>query len=326
MICWRTKLFPLPNLTIFAILLSILVVAAVGLNFVVVIIILRMKKRELCSYILLSLSISDLLIGMVLGPITIAQILDYKLLLNCTAHFIRSYILVLLVGSSLLTLAAVSYDRYLLLTKLSNYNQYMTKKKVILLIGFAWFFPGLIPLTKIFNMTLYVVLRIANCTLPLITLGAFYYLITQEVRKREIHTSQNRINSCALDNDIFTVNKHTANIGRSTDLSVKYYSHDKLRKHKRVAKSVTLLIACYLAFIFPLNIWMILELINIEYSPKAHEVFYMCVVFFMHANSCINPIIYYAKQSEIKKGFKQIFKLSIPVYNNPKKIGINSNV
>nr|XP_047127176.1 D(1C) dopamine receptor-like [Hydra vulgaris] len=318
MICWRTKLLSFTNSKIFAILLTIPVVATITLNLFVVIIIIRMKKREIRNCILLSLSTSDLFVGMILGPITITQFLNTDLLSNCTVHFIRGYILVFLVGSSLSTLAVISYDRYLLLSKLTNYNKYMTKKKVIFLIGFAWFFPGFIPILKKINMTTYVILRIINCTLPLPTLVVFYFLITKEVHKREVMLRRYKSNSTKLKKIVFdsiesnnSISSKDNNID-STKYSVNYLRTENSRKLKyniRVAKSVTLLITCYFTFIFPLNLFMILELANVQYSPEAHEIFYMCAVFFMQVNSCINPLIYYSKQRDIKKGYQQILKL-----------------
>ncbi|XP_065668252.1 adenosine receptor A3 isoform X2 [Hydra vulgaris] len=320
MICWRTTLFQLQNINIFAILSSILILATIFCNLFVIAVIKNLKKRKISNLFLLSLSISDLCVGMVLGPFTIIQVLDVDLLLSCRAHFVRGYLLVLLVGSSLLTLAAVSYDRYLLLTKLTNYNKYMTENKAFFIILFCWLFPGLIPIVKSFNMTTYVVLRITTCSFPLVTLGTFYYLITKEVYTKRFKFLQNKTNNNIVVNDFslmcnenidYLIDKNTANISNSATLSVHLFNTKNTRNYKnriRVAKSVTLLIACYFAFIFPLNIWMILELSNLEYNTKAHQIFYLCAVFLMQANSCINPIIYYSKQSDIKKGFLQIFK------------------
>ncbi|XP_047140539.1 beta-2 adrenergic receptor [Hydra vulgaris] len=309
MICWRTKLLVLPNLKIFAILFAVPTIAAIICNFIVVIIITKLKKKPVSKYLLLSLSISDLLVGMILGPITLTQILNISLLSNCTAHFIRGYVIVLLVGSSLSTLAVISYDRYLLLTKLSNYNQYMSKKKGLSLIGFSWVFPGLVPIVRTFSMTLYVVLCIINFTYPIIALGSFYFLLTKKVYKREIEFRQN--NRIAPSNDVIQINTLYNNEDNLTKLSVNYFYIKNLKKYKhhvKVAKSATLLFTCYLAFIFPLNIWMILELSNIEYHATSHRIFYLCGIFLMQVNSCINPLIYYVKQKDIKKGFRQIFK------------------
>ena len=323
MICWRTKLLQLPNISLFAILLSLATVLATVCNIIVIIIIVRMKKRSTSNHILLSLSVSDLLVGSILGPITITQVLDTQLLSNCTAHFIRGYILVLLVGSSLLTLAVVSYDRYLLLTKLSNYNRYMTKQKASLLIGFSWLFPGLIPIAKQFNMMAYVTLRIFNCTLPLVALGTFYFLITKEVRRREAEFSHHRENPHIFSNNIIPINDTSGKISMSPESGVVYLHDENSRnnkKHVRLAKSVTFLISCYFTCIFPLNVWMILELAKVEYSIFAHQVFYLSAVFLMQINSCINPIIYYLKQNDIKKGFRKIFKLSLSKPNIQKLV------
>ncbi|XP_065671425.1 octopamine receptor beta-1R [Hydra vulgaris] len=327
MICWRTMLLVLPSLKVFAILFAVPTIAAIICNFIVVIIIIKLKKKPVSKYLLLSLSISDLLVGMILGPITLTQVLDISLLSNCTAHFIRGYVMVLLVGSSLLTLAMISYDRYLLLTKLSNYNQYMSKKKGFSLIGFSWFFPGLVPIVRTFSMTLYAVLRIINFTFPMIALGSFYFLLTKKVYKREIEFRQN--NRICPRNDVIQLNTIYSNEDSSAKLSVNNLNIKNLKKYKhhvKVAKSATLLFTCYFAFIFPLNIWMILEFSNFEYHADSHRIFYLCAIFLMQVNSCINPLIYYVKQRDIKKGFRQIFKFTKVQKSISKKLDMSEAI
>ena len=297
MICSHTKPLHLQNSTIFGILLCVATVVAAVCNILVLMIIVRLKKRSATNYILLSLAIADVLVGTILGPITVMQVLDVELSVNCTANFVRGYFLVLLVGSSLLTLAVVSYDRYLLLTKRSNYNQHMTMHKAAFLIGFSWLFPGLIPITKSVYMV-YSILCMANYTLPLIALATFYFLITKEVRKRENE----------LCHKIKSESTRQKYLTAEPNVHCKVSASRKHVTHLRIAKSVMLLIACYFACIFPLNIWMFLELTKVEYSKVSSEIFYLSSLFLMQVNSCINPVIYFSKQKEFKKGFKHLFK------------------
>nr|XP_047140540.1 octopamine receptor beta-1R-like [Hydra vulgaris] len=310
MICWRTNLLELPNLKIFGILLIIPILAAIVCNFCVFIVIVRMQKRAISNYLLMSLSISDLLVGIILGPLTLAQVFDINLLSNCTAHFIRSYFLVLLGGSSLLTLAVIAYDRYLLMTKLTNYNKYMTKRWGFTLVGFSWIFPGTIPIAKILNMNAYVVLRILNFTLSVVALGTFYFLIIKALNNKRVEFRQNN----QIYQSVSCYSQVDKNINKQNKLiksSVNYFLIKNLKRQKyytKVAKSVTLLFTCYFAFIFPLNIWLILEISNVKYDVIAHRIFYLCAIFLMQANSCINPLIYYLKQKDIKNGLRQVYK------------------
>ena len=313
MICWRVKLLHLTNITIFGILLCVATFVAAVCNILVLVIIVRMKNRSISYHILLSLAAADVLVALILGPITIIQVLDIELIENCLAHLIRGYFLVLLVGSSLFTLAVVSYDIYLLLTKLCNYNQYMTKRKATVLIVLSWLFPGLIPIAKHFNMMAYVILRVTIYTLPLIALITFYFLITKEVCNREKNLCHHGTNRFVASNDNSSsydipTNQSNDITTAETTIRCERMTSRRQMKHLKLAKSVTLLITCYFACIFPLNIWMILELAKVEYSNLAHQIFYFSAVFLMQVNSCINPIIYYLKQREIKKGFHQIFK------------------
>ncbi|XP_047136694.1 beta-2 adrenergic receptor [Hydra vulgaris] len=314
MICWRTKLNHLSNLIILGILLCVATIVATVTNMLVLIIIARMKKRSISYHILLSLATADFFVGLILGPITAIQVFDVMLLENCLTHTIRSCFLILLVGSSLSSLALVAYDRYLLLTKLHNYNKYMTKKKVIIFILLSWFVPGIIPIARQFNMTAFVVLRVAVYTLPLVALIVFYFLITMDVRKKERNLSRHQINQNVAGSD----NSSTCENSNSHETAVveikrhyNFLNSGRKIKHIKLAKSVLLLIVCYFVSIFPLNIWMMLELANLNermYSNLAHQIFYFGAIFLMQVNSCVNPVIYYLKKKEIRRGFHQIFK------------------
>ncbi|XP_047129780.1 alpha-1A adrenergic receptor [Hydra vulgaris] len=302
-ICSHTKPLDLENGIIFGILLCIATCAATFCNILVLTIFIKMWKKSASNHILLSLAIADVLVSVILGPITVLQLFDVEISKECTANFIRGYFLIFLVGSSLLTLALVSYDRYLLLTKLSNYNKYMTINKAIFLIVFSWVFPGLIPITKRIYV-FYSILCIIMYTFPLIALVTFYLLITREVRKREKDLFFKKYNSskkyCPAE-----LNIHSDAEG------VRHPNAESFRKHfthLKLAKSITVLIACYFACIFPLNIWMFLELVKVEYSKYSSNIFYLCSLLLMQVNSCINPVIYFSKQKEFKKKFKNIFK------------------
>ena len=104
------------------------------------------RKIPFSIKILSSLAVSDLLVGMVLSPVTSWQVLNHTSLNNCNADYVRRYFTVLLVGSSVLTLVLVAFNRYISLTKLTNYNRYMSNRKLIVLITFAWLVPALTPI------------------------------------------------------------------------------------------------------------------------------------------------------------------------------------
>ena len=154
----RMELLRAPLTTILGIaLFTASAVATIG-NCLALIVIVKMKpRRSLSMLIISSLAFSDLLVGIILGPITGWQQVSTSALSNCTLDKARAYFVALLVGSSVMTLGLISYDRYILLTKLKNYNKHMTKKKTFLLLAICWIVPALTPVFREFNSNVYLI-------------------------------------------------------------------------------------------------------------------------------------------------------------------------
>ena len=64
--------------------------------------------------LLLSLVLSDLLVCILLAPITSYQLADREALRDCKLGTIRKYFTVLFIGTSTLSVGTIAYDRYIL--------------------------------------------------------------------------------------------------------------------------------------------------------------------------------------------------------------------
>ena len=108
-------------------------VAAVALSGNMVVVILMLKIRSLRSrsnIILGSLAATDLLVGLFLAPMHILQFFSHTFRENCSFNAARRLSAVLLMGSSVASIALISYDRYVHLSKTQNYTQHMTPRKI----------------------------------------------------------------------------------------------------------------------------------------------------------------------------------------------------
>ena len=133
------------------------IVATTGNGFVLFVIWRSGYKITSSAKILTSFAVSDLLVGIVSSPLTCWQVLNCISLNVCDINYVRRYFLFSLCVISGLTLALISYDRYIYLTKLTNYNKYMTKKKIVALLILAWLVPAVIPIfqLKIFRLSVF---------------------------------------------------------------------------------------------------------------------------------------------------------------------------
>ena len=118
----------------------------------VIIVSLMMKIHSLrnrSNMILGSLATTDLLVGVVVAPMHILQFFFRRFRENCSFNSARRFLSVLVMGSSVASIALISYDRYVHLSKTQNYTQHMTLQKIGALISLCWIIPFFIPFAQV---------------------------------------------------------------------------------------------------------------------------------------------------------------------------------
>ena len=310
----RMSMLKPPLTTIFGLMFIVLSILAIVENGFILFFIWKPGRKITSSIkILSSLAVSDLLVGMVLSPVTSWQILKHTSLSNCYVEYVRRYFTVLLVGSSVLTLGLVAFDRYISLTKLTNYNRYMNNRKLIFLITFAWLVPALIPILqkKIFGPYTYLSAVLVLFLVPLIFLVVFYNFIIQVVRRKE----RNLLN---CHQKVFFIATNNAKEDWEIARAIQQRESLKAKKQLVVAKAVTILIVCYSLCIMPINTWIIVNILNSKYNfmnLKVHQTWYMVSMLAAECNSIINPVIYILKYPEFKKRLRILFKRKSQIFS-----------
>ena len=296
------------------------VMAIVGNGFALIIIWKPGRKITSPTKLLTSLAVSDLLVGIILSPLTCWQVLDYISLKVCEIDYARRYFYFFLCVTSGLTLALISYDRYILLTKLTNYNKYMSKRKLIILLTLAWLVPALIPVfqIKIFGPYIYF-LGIVICFFGvLIVLIISYCCIVRVIRKKEKKVLTRVKELQLVENNTDTANcekgKEPSNLTKNKHVNEKDMSkkvEQREKKYVALAKSVVILILFFLLLNVPVSLWTILSLINVKYdfvNKNFMDICYVTASLTAQFNSCVNPFIYFFKNPEFRRRAKNCFK------------------
>ena len=298
----RMSLLEPPLTTVFGIMFIVIsVMATAGNGFALFILWRPGHKLTSSTKILTSLAVSDLLVGIILSPFTCFQVLNEVSLNNCKIDYIRRYLFFFFCNTSGLTLAVISYDRYMLLTKLTNYNKFMTKRKLVVLLVVAWMIPAILPVLqiKIFGRYVYLLIFITCFTGVLIFVIVSYFCILQVVRQteRQLQTF-----------DLKLADGESINKARKTkDLKERNISgcrQGRERKYVALSKSVLILILCFLLCYCPIVIWTVLSLLNSKYDfadKKSIQICYIIAGFTVQFKSCINPFIYFMKNPEFRK-------------------------
>ena len=251
---------------------------------VFILVIYNRRLRTRSNAFLLSLATSDFLVGAILGPMFAVQFFSHDHRENCSFNTVRRYLSTLLMGGAVDSIALISYDRWTHLSKTVRYNDFMPKKKVVVLITIAWIIPLFIPLVRLTSEAVYSAIIIVYICFILALMTICYIVIAKIVRTRENNLRQRN---------------ETAK-SRAT------------KNHIHVAKAVILIILCLLVTFMPVCIYHGLTALNslspgmIYISDDAKEICYAVLLTIGLANSGINPVIYYFRMPEFRKSMKSL--------------------
>ena len=234
--------------------------------------------------LLASLALSDLLVGLTLAPLHALQLLSPNLLNHCLVDEIRRYLSTLLIGASAFTIGGISYDRYLHMSKLMNYRDYMSKKKVTGIIFFCWLIPALIPVIRyVFKSEkAYFSAIVIGVALVLGTLLACYILIIASMRYR----------------------------GRWIHISRQFEE-----RQLRTLRTVIIILTTFILMILPICLHHIVFIAFPTTDIHTKVKLYMVGQTLAMLNSSANPVIYYFRNPEFRANLRKILHLNFSQNN-----------
>jgi 7 transmembrane receptor (rhodopsin family). len=301
----RFSLIEPPATHIYATLFIVFAIVAAFTNITALCVLWSPRTISKSNRILVSLAVSDMMTGLLGFPVS-----AYELLSNqkdsCDFDNFRAFVSLVLTGSSNLTLALISFDRYLLLTKYSKYNKVMSSRLLTILILICWIYPSVTPALKyVKNPYPYLASLVLIFYGPILFIIVFYCLLVREIYQsgkniqqhgRKHLTGKKKI--APTDDDITTPSAN-AQLKRSE------------KRHLKTAKAVAALLACYCVCMAPFNLWLVCSIVNgshpfIDLLSLQH--WYVFGVAVAGWNSCLNPFFYLSKQPGAKKKLRVLLK------------------
>lgn len=257
------------------------------------VIVLKILRRPLfktqTNRILASLVLANIFEGLIAAPISAWQLFSRFAITNCYIDFLRRYIIVSLTGTSLLSLVIIAFDRCILLTRLNDYESFMTRRNCLLLVTFAWICPAVIPCLAFLGRYPYLAVAL------LVTLGSFvalilsFYFIKRAVKKH---------------NGIMLKHQREATLYENT-INNRYKEQQRRELvHVKLSRLVSLLIITNFCSMLLSNIWILVNIVETNYpvmNLKNHQLFYLVSLAMVLTNPCINPFILFLKHPEIKR-------------------------
>ena len=118
----------------------------VGNCLTLLVMLLNRRMRTIPNMFVASLAVSDLLLGLNIGPLSIAALLTSHWPFNNTTCQFQGYLAIALGMASIQTLVLMAVNRYYRIVKPTKYCHYYTKKKTLLMILVTWFYSICAPL------------------------------------------------------------------------------------------------------------------------------------------------------------------------------------
>ena len=260
--------------------------------------------RTRSMYFLVWLSVTDMAVCLIIQSLTMVELVTFND--NCWLLTCSNYISFSLCFTSINLLALISYDRYIHLSKLNNYNRYMTSKKVRNLVIICWV-PGLLIGCLLFSHTtiiIYSICVMSSGSVILLFICRCYY------KSWKIFISQSRNIRDQSNNE---------NISKRRDVN----------EHWKVVKSTALLIASLIIAWCPYTVFILIQEIfkHINYDIRSYKITYtlhhiVCMIGF--SNSSINPFLYYWKNKRLLKGMKRFVRTKVLRLNN--RVGCSNSI
>ena len=243
----------------------LIVTSIIGNTLVLAAILKTPSLRSPSTILLCSLAVSDLLVGLIVQPVYIA----YRLTRNVSLDHALSIMAFSVCGVSLLTMTAISVDRFLALYYHMRYPNLMTTRRAMYALATAWVLCFLLSLIYFRNERAYYLALAVSVVVCLFTCSVCYVRIYRIVRQhqRHIDAQQQAVES-------------NPNMQRSTKSAVNTFIY------------YVVMVLCYT----PLLISMLLSAISPDKWTKT-LILAETVVFM---NSSINPFLYCWRLHELR--------------------------
>ncbi|XP_059846125.1 alpha-1B adrenergic receptor-like [Hypanus sabinus] len=307
---------------LFALVGNILVILSVAFN---------RHLQTTTNYFIINLAIADLLLSTTVLPFSVTlEIVGYWVFGRIFCD-IWAAVDVLCCTASIMSLCAISIDRYIGVRYSLRYPFIVTEKKALLVIVGVWVLSIVISIGPLLGWKQPAPPDEKDCQITLdpgyalfSSLGSFYipltvilvmYVRVYIVAKRTTRNLEAGVMKETSDSRELTLRIHCRNIQDEAVVSKSKGHHLrsslsvrllKFSREKKAAKTLGIVmgmfILCWLPFFIALPLGSIFP------SLKPTETVFKVVFWLGYSNSCVNPIIYSCSSKEFKRAFIRILK------------------
>ena len=276
--------------------------AIVGNLFVCVAVFTDRRLRKNSNFLLVSLAVSDILVGIgIMNPAIVNDLLDRWVF---GAYFCRIWISsdIMLCTASILSLCAISVDRYMNIHDPLDHQRRMTRKKIAITIGAVWIISALVSILPLLLGSMEFSSDAAFCFLDLqpefalLSSAVSFYIPCVIMVSFYI-----RIYMCARNQTKVMYTRQ-----RLGSIHIQWEPEPKVVQRHRFSKATVTLGVIMGVF---LVCWAPFFIMNpiIAYCPTCiSKLLFQCVIWLGYINSSLNPIIYSIFNTDFHRAFIRI--------------------
>ncbi|XP_038651383.1 alpha-1A adrenergic receptor-like isoform X1 [Scyliorhinus canicula] len=313
------------------VLVLFILIALVGNILVILSVVFNRHLQTATNYFIINLAIADLLLSTTVLPFSATWEITGYWIFGRIFCDIWAAVDVLCCTASIMSLCAISIDRYIGVRYSLRYPSIVTEKKAVLAVVGVWLLSIVISIGPLLGWKQPAPLNERECQITeepgyalFSSLGSFYIPLTvilvmycrvYIVAKRTTKNLEAGVMKETSDSSELTLRIHCRNIqddpivSRSkghharSSLSVRLL---KFSREKKAAKTlgivVGMFILCWLPFFIALPIGSLFP------NLRPTETVFKVVFWLGYSNSCVNPIIYSCSSKEFKRAFIRILK------------------
>ena len=280
-----------PELSVFTgiscLIVAIFATVGNGLIIMAVIIDPLKKLRTPFNYLLINLAVADLVMGCVCMPVSVyVHYLEYKVKLEPLANNVlrMSYFISGMV--SIISLIALSVDRYIAISHAITYRIFYTWKKCVVIMVAIWSISVAFPFLyfKIGAVNYYFVFACVAI------LTSFIVLVVVSIQVHKLLRRQTRLMTSQLPSS-----------------SSKDFHLTRLQQEKRITRTYMIVLIWFIilylpgvVMVFVLYFWKTSDCVTRHVLRDMQSIL-------ISFNSCINPIIYIARLKTFKESVRRLF-------------------
>ena len=263
-------------------------IAAILGNLLVLISIWRTPSLHLASNALLfGLALSDLGVGLVVQPLFVAfsiAKINGRVDVFCTSGTLLLVTGYCLCGISLLTLTAISLDRFIALHLHLRYKGLVTITRVVWLLVGIWFFSAIWSMLPLLKVPINILLL---CSLIVACLCICFMVFSYLNIYRVVHRHQTQIQA--------QIELHAQQQGGQNSLNMVQYKKS----------CFAMFLVCFLFFLCYLPYVLVIAWITRTGHNVALQIAYEFSSTILFSGSCLNPLVYCWRLREFRVAFRE---------------------